>query len=503
MKFREKIITELICIVIIFLFFLVNSVYQKDTPVTKMYNVYLDGEVIGSIKDKNALYALIDERQQTIKDKYHVESVYPPNGLEIVGVFSYNPKVSDLNDIYNDIEKTNDFTIYGYKVHVSEGTDHPAFDINILDKSVLEEAIKKFILAFVSESDYNNYINGTQEELDDIGHIYEDMDILEDITIKESYISINDKIYENSDELAQELLFGFNYQEHSYTIKEGDTIESISEANTLNTQEFLIANPKYTSKDSLLTVGDKVNITLIAPQLSFSYDINEIEEVVTEFNTKIERDNTQSPSYFKITQQGVNGLKIQEKRYTVVNGEPNTSVDVKDREIIREVVDQITVRGRVDSVWGFQSIQDTGSGWRWPTGNPFAVTSEFAWRWGKQHNGMDISGTGWGSKIYAANDGVVVYASSTCPDNGSYPNNCGGGYGNYVVIDHGNNYYTLYGHMLQNLAVKNGQTVSRGQVVGYMGNSGQSKGTHLHFGFSIGNPTNNGGSWQNPRNLFR
>ena len=46
MKFREKIITELVCIVIIFLFFLVNSVYQKNTPVTKMYNVYLDGEVI-------------------------------------------------------------------------------------------------------------------------------------------------------------------------------------------------------------------------------------------------------------------------------------------------------------------------------------------------------------------------------------------------------------------------------------------------------------------------
>ena len=329
------------------------------------------------------------------------------------------------------------------------------------------------------------------------------MDILEDITIKESYLSINDKIYENSDELAQELLFGFNYDEHSYTIKEGDSIESISEANALNTQEFLIANPKYASKDSLLTVGDKVNITLIAPQLSFSYDINEIEEVVTEYNTTITRDDTKSPSYFEIVQQGVNGLKIQEKRYTVVNGEPNTNVDVKDREIIREVVDQITVRGRIDNVWGWNRWQDTGVGWRWPTANPYAITSEFAWRWGKQHNGIDISGPGMGSKIYAANDGVVVHASSGCPDNGSYPNNCGGGYGNYVVIDHGNNYYTLYGHMLQNIAVKNGQSVSRGQVIGYMGNSGQSKGTHLHFGVSLGNPTNGGGSWQNPRELFR
>ncbi len=502
MKISEKIITEMLCLIVIFLFFLFNSVHVVNNPINKMYNVYLDGEVIGSIKDKDALYKLIDERQQVIKDKYHVKNVYPPNGLQIVEEYSYNSKVSDLNEIYNKIEETQDFTIYGYEVQVSAYNEHEAFTFNILDKNILKEAIEKFVLAFINEEDYEDYINGTQEELDDIGLTYEDMDILEDISIRERYISINDKIYEDSDSLAQELLFGFDYDEHSYTIKEGDTIESISDANTLNTQEFLIANPQYTSKDSLLTVGDTVNITLINPQISFSYNINEIEEVVTEFTTKIERDNSKPPSYSEVTVNGMNGLKIQEKHYNVINGEPNSNVDVKDKEIIREVVDRVITRGRVDKSWGTQSIQDTGSGWRWPTGNPFSVTSEFAPRWGKHHNGIDISGTGFGSKIYAANDGKVVTVSKGCADYGYYGSTCGGGFGNYVVIEHDNNIYTTYAHMLGTIPVKVGQTVSRGTVIGYMGDSGSSTGTHLHFGFSMGNP-NAGGTYYNPRELYR
>lgn len=59
-------------------------------------------------------------------------------------------------------------------------------------------------------------------------------------------------------------------------------------------------------------------------------------------------------------------------------------------------------------------------------------------------------------------------------------------YGNYVIIDHGSNNYTVYGHMAIGVKVKVGQKVSKGQILGYMGNSGYSNGQHLHFEIRIG-----------------
>ncbi len=502
MKLREKIITFIFCIMVIGLYFVIGK-YDFSSKVRKIYNVYLDGNIIGSIDNRDKLYELIDEKQQIIKDKYNVNNVYPPSGLQVIESYSYDAKTDDLDEIYSKIEKMQDFTILGYEVKISKSDNHDEYKIYILDKNILKEALEEFILAFVDEEDYQNYISGNQGELEDIGVIYRDMGFLENISIREKYISINDKIYESSEELAQSLLFGFAYQERTYTVKEGDTIESISEENTLNTQEFLIANPEYNSKDSLLTIGDKVNITLINPQLSFSYVIYEMKEVEKDYEKIIERDNTKSPGYSEITQPGVKGLQIETSHYTVVNGETIGSVEFDgDPIIIRPKVDQITTKGRVESTWGWENFDDTGEGWRWPTENPYAITSEFSWRWGKHHNGLDISGAGWGSKIYAANAGIVVKVNTGCPENGFYGSNCGGEYGNYVIINHGNNIYTLYAHMLNSIPVREGQTVSRGTVVGYMGNSGSSQGTHLHFGYSIGEP-NRGGTYRNPRELYR
>lgn len=116
----------------------------------------------------------------------------------------------------------------------------------------------------------------------------------------------------------------------------------------------------------------------------------------------------------------------------------------------------------------------------WPTPGVYYVTAMFRdkeyYNWsGSVHKGTDIAKSG-GCNIVAAQTGKVIVASG----NGAY----NGGYGNYVVIDHGKkdgvSYTTVYAHM-KSVSVKKGDTVVKGQKIGYMGSTGWSTGTHLHF----------------------
>lgn len=94
--------------------------------------------------------------------------------------------------------------------------------------------------------------------------------------------------------------------------------------------------------------------------------------------------------------------------------------------------------------------------------NPFGGSSY------EMHEGLDFSGP-VGQSIYATAEGTVEIAMN------------GNGYGNHVIIDHGYGYKTLYAHM-SDLAVEAGDQVKRGDLVGYLGNTGRSSGPHLHYG---------------------
>ena len=102
------------------------------------------------------------------------------------------------------------------------------------------------------------------------------------------------------------------------------------------------------------------------------------------------------------------------------------------------------------------------------------------------HGGTDI-GASYGSAIYAAGGGTVITAYNDSGYNG--------GYGNYAIIDHGGGVQTLYAHMSV-CAVSVGQTVSAGQVIGYVGSTGASTGAHLHFEVWAG------GARQDPQSYY-
>lgn len=119
----------------------------------------------------------------------------------------------------------------------------------------------------------------------------------------------------------------------------------------------------------------------------------------------------------------------------------------------------------------------------WPAPGVYYISSDYgdsADR-GYSHSGVDIAGPMY-STIVAADSGTVIATYSGCVHNWGKSGDCGcgGSYGNYVMIDHGNGKWTIYGH-LASVDVSEGQTVSAGQQIGLMGSTGHSTGPHLHF----------------------
>ncbi|ETB64070.1 TPA: M23 family peptidase [Candidatus Nomurabacteria bacterium] len=104
------------------------------------------------------------------------------------------------------------------------------------------------------------------------------------------------------------------------------------------------------------------------------------------------------------------------------------------------------------------------------------ITSPYGSRWGSFHYGVDI-GNKRGTPIVASASGVVTKVVNYCKEGAS---SCGGRYGNYIVIDHPNGMKTKYAH-LQSVSVSLGATVSQGEKIGTIGNTGRSTGPHLHF----------------------
>ena len=500
---KKVFITVLITLIVGVLLFLCNMEEKVLSKANFKYQVYLHGNSIGLIDSEDDLYDLIDKSQTSIKQEYDVSNVYPPTDLKIIATNTYSNKKDNIKDVYNKIEEVDDFTVKGYVITIK--SEEEEIKINVLDEEVFRTALINFVSSFLEENIYEDYIHDNQEEIVDTGSIIENMYFLEDITIKEAYISVNDKIYTDVNELTQYLLFGENPKMEYYTVKLGDTIESIAEEYELGTSDLLTINPELKSEDVVLRIGSKLNVTYINPILNYVYDLNRVSVQEIAYDIVEEKDSTKYTNFEEVKKAGQKGEELVTERFTVTNGIQAQGSEIVSSKTIKEPVDQIVVVGTKRPTGGGPSILypplSTGT-WGWPTARPYVITSYFASRWGTHHDGVDISGTGFGSPIYAIGTGTVVYVYSGCPARGyGLSDTCGGSLGNYIVIDHGNNMYGLYAHNAQN-NVSVGQTVSRGQVIGTMGSSGRATGVHLHFAISRGYPYSAGSYFTNPMGLY-
>jgi murein DD-endopeptidase MepM/ murein hydrolase activator NlpD len=231
----------------------------------------------------------------------------------------------------------------------------------------------------------------------------------------------------------------------TYTVQPNDNVWAIAQGFGLQVETILWANPTVEKAPDLLSVGQTLTIL----------PVNGIYYTIKAGDTVDKLAKTYKTTAEKIASFSLNGLQ---EPYTLTPGQQLVLPDGR-----KEIVVATTNYYPMTRVGSAPPGSPKGSGrFAWPTQG--LLTQQF---W-SGHSGIDVANR-TGTAILAADAGYVVMAGRD-----TY------GYGNQVVIDHGNGYLTRYAH-LNTILVKAGQAVKKNQKIGLMGSTGRSTGPHLHF----------------------
>jgi len=257
-----------------------------------------------------------------------------------------------------------------------------------------------------------------------------------------------------------------------YTVKEGDSLWSIARAHDMYVTDIVASNA--IQEDSILALGQSIILSKPTPLVTVVAQVEGNETVPIPYQTITENDN--SVNGIKVKTEGKNGEKFIAYTATLRNGVVE-SKNIIEEKVIKTAVDKVVVKGRSVQV-ASRSGGGTSTGkLHWP------VSGSISQSFGRGHTGMDIAGAS-GSAIGAADGGTVTFAGWQ------------GGYGNFIIINHGNGIVTRYAHCSK-LLVQKGQKVSQGQTIGLRGSTGRSTGPHLHFEVMVG------GAFRNPISYLR
>lgn len=166
-------------------------------------------------------------------------------------------------------------------------------------------------------------------------------------------------------------------------------------------------------------------------------------------------------------------LENRQAEYDAIMAAEDAANATIDKKVAELEAERAAAAAAAGSGGGGGGSANASGSFLWPVASYVYVSSRFGMRihpitgQKKTHTGMDIA-SNQGTAVYASDGGTVTLAGWN------------GGYGNCIMIDHGNGYVTLYGH-LSSISVSEGQTVSQGNTIGAVGSTGNSTGPHLHF----------------------
>jgi LysM repeat protein len=245
-----------------------------------------------------------------------------------------------------------------------------------------------------------------------------------------------------------------------YTVTIGDSVFGIAKSFNLKPETILWANyDLLNDSPDMLNPGMQLNVPPV-DGVYYQWQAGDtLESVAAKFDAKVQDILSWEGNNFDLTDP-----KVELKQWIMI---PNGH-----REFRQWLVPTIARAnsGVSKSVLGSGACEGNYSGaygsgvFAWPTASHTLSGNDF---W-SGHLGIDIAGSS-GDGVFASDSGVIVFAGWAY-----------GGYGNMVMIDHGNGYQTLYGH-LSSISAGCGQSVYTGTYIGAVGSTGNSTGPHLHF----------------------
>lgn len=444
------------------------------------YHVYVDGKAIGTIQDDAQLDQLLKEKQKEYQKEYpDVLMVLNTDGITTKADRSYKPEVNSEETLHK-LDNLLKAYARGVELKVNGKTVAIVKDQQTA-KAAVEAAKLKFAPA-AAQKEKTQRVAFTKTSASASSKKSVDGSGLQSVDIKENISLANTKADPNKVldvEEAVKVLTGTKDKPVVYTVKEGDTISSIAQHFGMKSADVMALNPGLEEK--YVQIGAELQVTKPEAPLTVRTVETVSEKQPSKPETIVRKSSELPLGKRKVVRPGRDGVKTVDYIVTKENGQV-ISKQWTGQQVVQESLPEVVYKGtkvtpKKKAVTVTQ--KSGGSMFAWPVSGA-RITSPYGHRWGRSHEGVDLVG---GSTIMAAASGRVVFAGQQS------------GYGNVVIVDHGNGYRTLYGHM-RKISVSNGQSVGQGSKLGVMGNTGRSTGTHLHF------EVQKNGVAQNPMNYL-
>ena len=427
---------------------------QTVTPNNQhvVYRIYINDEVVGLINNKEEYDTFIENHMKELLQQYPDQVIYAPTNVRVEEEVTLLPVDSiDNQAVLSQVAEKADFKTSTNVVTIGEQK------FAVKDTAVVESTLMDLMKYYTGTENLAKIMDTENpiQALSETGSQYIGAKVVEPVKVESSYAAPDEVL--TTDQMRRMMLYGQKEPQQTVTFGEDSSLWYIARDYGLTEEELILLNPQVEGLKWGELLGMELDVTPLNPIIHVQTEQEKVNVAPIFYETEYIDDETMLKGQTKVTQTGQNGEFLTRTKVEYVNGEQTNSTVVEETQL-SEPVKEVIIRGT-------KVVSGVGTGnWVWPTTSRNVTCGYLCY---SGHYAIDISAS-TGQSVYAADNGVVVSASYNAA------------YGNVILINHKNGYYTRYAH-LNSMNVKAGDIVEAGQLIAGAGNTGNSTGTHLHF----------------------